>query len=93
MSDSEHAGKIISDLVLRLVLAVHGVDKLVKGLLDRIHIDLVLDVHALSQLICHIPIDILARRDQVLLDPRQRVMLLHIQVNNLVRNDTHSLER
>lgn len=92
MPDSQHACKIISHFILWLVLAVHCVDELIERLLYGLHIDLVLVVHALSQLVCHITVDILASRNQVLLYPRQRVMLLNIQVDYLVRNDTHSLK-
>ena len=93
MPDSQHAGKIISDLVLSLVLAVHVINKLVECLNDSAHVNLVLCVHAFSQFVRHVTIDILTSRDQILFDASQRVMLLDIQVNNLVRYDTHSLQR
>ena len=93
MSNPEHARQVVCDLVLWLVLAVHGVNELIECLLHRVHVDLVLDVHTLGKFVRHVTVHVLARRDQVLLDPRQRVMLLHLQVDYLVRYDTHSLQR
>ena len=92
MPDSQHASKVISHLILWLVLAVHCVDELIEGFLYGSHIDLILVVHALSQIVCHITVDILTGRDQVLLYPRQRVMLLYIQVDYLVWDYAHSLQ-
>ena len=93
MSDTQHAGQVISDLILSLVRAVHMVDKLIERLYNSCHINLVLRVHALSQLVRHVTIHILTRCNQILFDAGQGVVLLDLQVNNLVWNDSDSLQR
>ena len=92
MPDAQHSRQVVGHLVLRLVLAIHVVDELVERLCDRVHIDFVLLVHALGELISHVAIHVLTRGDQVLLDARQRVVLLHLQVDDLVWDDSHALQ-
>ena len=93
VANSEHTGQVVSNLVLWLLRAVNGVDELVEGILDSCHVDLVLLVHPLGDLISVITVDILVLRHQVLLDLGQGGMLPNLQVDELVGNDAHLLER
>ena len=92
MSDTEHTSKVICNLVLRLVLAVHIVDELVECFSDSVHIDFIFHVNAFGKIICHVTVHILTRGDQVLLDARKRVVLFDLQVDDFVRDDSHTLQ-
>lgn len=68
---AQHTGEIVGNLVLSFVLAVHVVDELIECFGDRVHVNLILHEHTLRKLVSHVAIDVLACRDQVLLDARQ----------------------
>ena len=67
MTDTEHAGQVVSALVLGLILAVHLVDELVESLTDGIHVDFVLLEHSFGNFVSHIAVNILAGGHEVLL--------------------------
>lgn len=92
MANTQHAGQVVSHLVLGLLRAIDRVDELVEGVFDSSHIDLVLLVHPLGDLISHVTVDILILRHQVLLDLGKRGMLPDVQVDELVWNDAHLLQ-
>lgn len=67
MTDTEHAGQVVSDLVLGLILAVHLIDELVESLTHGVHVNLVLLEHSFGNFVSHIAINILASGHEVLL--------------------------
>ena len=93
MTDAEHASKVVGNLILSTIRAVDGVDELVESVHDRVHVDVILLVDALGDLISHVAIDVLRGGNEVLLDARQRSVLPDLKVDELVGDDAHALQR
>ena len=93
VTDAEHASKVVGNLILSTIRAVDGVDKLVESIHDRVHVDVILLIDALGNLISHVAIDVLRGGNEVLLDARQRSVLPDLEVDELVGDDAHALQR
>ena len=92
MTDAKHTSKIVGDFVLGLFSAVHFVDKLIKGLIDGVHVDLMFLVHFLGNFIGHFSKYFRIRSNHVLLNACYRSVLPDLQIDKLVWDDTHLLE-
>ena len=92
VTDAEHASEVVGNLILSAIGAVNGVDELVEGVHDGVHVDVVLLVDALSDLVGHVAVDILRRGNKVLLDAGKRRVLPNLQVDELVGDDAHALQ-
>ena len=73
-------------------MTVHIVDELSKDFENGRVVDLKLLIHSLGNCISGITVDVLASRHKVLLDACQCSVLPHIQMNDLVRNNSQALE-
>ena len=74
-------------------MAVHVVDELSKDLKNGLVVDFKLLVHPVGYLVGGIAVEVLAGRHQVLLYACQSCVLSHIQIDDLVGNNGHALER
>lgn len=93
MTDPEHAGKIIGNFILRTLTAVNRVDELVECVHNGVHVDFILIDNALGNFVSHVTIDVGGSRHEVLLDAGERSVLLDVEVDELIGNDAHPLER
>jgi len=91
--DSEHAGQVISDILLLLVVAVVEVDKLTEGSVHFSLVDVPLAVQGLGDLLKFLSVELLVNLSAILTDTSKTHSFVDAQVDELVGHDAQLLQR